>query len=399
MNSLLHIAPQLPPAIDGVGDYCWNLWKHWPEPEPDWKFLVTRGADETAAAWPAVEVCAFAPGKASLATALDQSGCGTVVLHYVGYGYQPKGIPVWLSGAIAEWKQRSPDRRLVTMFHEMYASSSPLRSPFWVAPFAKNIIRELIRLSDAWVTSCDRYFKQLTQEFGARAELGRIVPIGSNIALVSPISPKWLEHSAMPSKFRFVLFGLAKTRIWALERHWRLLRALREAGLVESITLLGKHNEADDDLAVQRFIDAIGETRWHRQFDLSAADVSRVLAGCDFGFVANEPDILTKSGVFAALAAHGVIPIVSTAGHAALPEFVSNAVLSNDESAPSAAAVLDTLRDVAKLRSTREQLLTVAARHLAWPSITQHWHQVLESIAPRRATQPKSVNIPILTGA
>jgi hypothetical protein len=398
MSPLVHIAPQLPPAIDGVGDYCWNLWKHWPEAEPDWKFLVARGADETAAVWRAIEVRAFTLNKSSFAAALEQSGCENAVLHYVSYGFQPKGIPIWLPGAITEWKQANPRRRLVTMFHEMYARSSPLRSPFWVAPLARRIIREIIGLSDAWITSCDRYFNQLTREFKAQAELGCIIPIGSNIPLVSPLDPKWAADSAPLSRFRFAVFGLAKTRLWALERHWKLLHALREAGAVESITLLGKHNETDDDTAEQRFINAIGATEWRRQFDLSAVELSQELAGQDFGFLANEPDILTKSGVFAALATHGVIPIIPIA-QAARPEFVNQAALSNDDTPQSFAALLDTLRDAAKLRSRRERLLAVATDHLAWPRVTQRWHAAVNSALSQRLTRSKGVNVPILTPA
>src|SRR4051812_30627449 len=105
MTSLIHIAPQLPPAIDGVGDYCWNLWRHWPEAKPDWTFLIARGAKATSAVWREVEVSEFAPGRSSLVKPLEQSGGETAVLHYVGYGYQPKGIPVWLPGEIERWKR------------------------------------------------------------------------------------------------------------------------------------------------------------------------------------------------------------------------------------------------------------------------------------------------------
>src|SRR6185436_5560523 len=140
------------------------------------------------------------------------------------------------------------------------------------------------------------------------------------------------------------------------------------------------------DAAEQRYVDAIGQTTWRRQFDASAADLSRELAGNDFGLLANEPDILTKSGVFAALATHGVNPIVSTAG-TALPEFADQAALSNDEAPNSFAAILNTLRDAAKLRFTRERLLSIATEHLAWPRITQRWHEAVAG-GPRRAGQP-----------
>ena len=149
MNSVVHIAPQLPPAIDGVGDYCWNLWRHWPEPDVRWKFLALHNVPQTRAHWREVEVSGFEANAYSLNRALETAGAETVVLHYVSYGFQPKGVPLWLPETLRRWREGSSGKsqkqnadderinvrspRLITMFHEMYARSSPLRSPFWVA--------------------------------------------------------------------------------------------------------------------------------------------------------------------------------------------------------------------------------------------------------------------------
>ncbi len=215
------------------------------------------------------------------------------------------------------------------MFHEMYARSSPLRSPFWVAPFARGIIRDLVKLSDVWITSCDRYFEQLINEFGASAECGRIIPIGSNVPIASERST---DRGTAGGKLRLVSFGLARTRLWALERHWKLLRELNERGALECITLLGKRGVDEDTRAEDSFIRRIGPgVNWRRRFDLSAEELSHELHQHDLGILANEPDILTKSGVFAALANHGVVPVVAAQKIAALPQFVQQAVLANDD--------------------------------------------------------------------
>lgn len=396
MTSLVHITPQLPPAIDGVGDYAANLWRHWPTAPRDWKFLVTRGADATRQAWPEVAVREFSLTGSALTAALEESGSEVAVLHYVGYAYQPKGMPVWLPGAIQRWKSAHSNRRLVTMFHEMYARSTPLRSPFWVAPFARKIISELVQLSDAWVTSCDRYNNQLINEFSARAELGRMLPIGSNIPLAIPIRPS----KTIDAKLRIVLFGLAKTRLWALERHWQFLRAMSEAGLMESITLLGKSNEPEDDRAWQSFADKIGgSVPWLKRFDLTNEEISRELVAHDLGLLANEPDVLTKSGVFAALATHGVIPILSAASPASLPAFTLDAVFSNDDTGKNIEALLAAMRDSPRLERMREQLLKTTADRLAWPRITECWHEVVHRLSSPRPSRSRPVSLPILTGA
>ncbi len=380
MSDVVHIAPQLPPAIDGVGDYCSNLWRHWPERLPNWKFLVIRGAQDAAAFWPEVQINQFGPSENSLRAALERSNCETAVLHYVGYGFQPKGIPVWLPGAIAAWKKSGTQRRLFTMFHEMYARSSPFRSPFWVAPMARKIIRELVGLSNAWVTSCERYFEQLTHEFAASSDNGRIIPIGSNIPL--DMAGTWIDRNDRNgTPFRFVVFGLAKTRLWALERHWRLLRALNEAGSIEFITLLGKHNEPEEEREWQRLKMKIGEgVKWRTRFDLSTTEISHELVAHHFGLLANEPDILTKSGVFAALAGHGTIPIVSTPAKAPLPASLEPLVLANDD--VQNISVLTRLRNPEHWQQMRYGLLEFSGAELAWNRITEKWCRLVSTRRP-----------------
>jgi hypothetical protein len=250
-------------------------------------------------------------------------------------------------------------------------------------------------LSEAWVTNCDRYLNQLITQFNARAELGRMLPIGSNIPLAASVA----RPGPKIPPLRVAVFGLAKTRLWALERHWQLLRAMHERGLIESITLLGKSNDAEDERPWQRIADRIGNVPWRKSFDLTGEEISHELAGHDLGLLANEPDVLTKSGVFAALAMHGVVPILSASSHAALPAFTTNAVLVNDDTPASSATLLEIIRDPIRLQQTREHLVKTTAEHLAWPRITLRWHEILQRITSARAPRPPAVKLPILTSA
>ena len=390
MSAFVHIIPQLPPAIDGVGDYCWNLWKHWLEPELDWGFLVARGAEDTRAMFPEAPVNTFGLNAASLTEALERGSCRTAVLHYVGYAYQPKGIPVWLPRALRDWRYGAAahkpslltGRRLVVMFHEMYARSSPLRSPFWVAPVARRIIRDLARISDTWVTSCERYFGQLSGEFGAQPNAGRIIPIPSNIP-----APFKIDWPPSRGKLRIVVFGLAKTRIWALERHSKLLRALHQADLIEHVTLAGQEPLPEDERMWRHLAARIGSNvEWRTRFNLLAEDISAELVQHDVGLLANEPDVLTKSGVFAALAAHGVVPIVSTPAREPLPERFRPSVLANDDDR-NIEQLVQLLREPSALNQRREHVRALAARELGWPGIARSWSEVLRVNVPAAALQ------------
>jgi hypothetical protein len=392
MSTVLQIAPQLPPAVDGVGDYCWHLWRHWPESTEGWAFAAMGGLEATRRHWPEARLHAFQPNARSLDDAIERRGAQSVVLHYVGYGYNPKGVPLWLAAALTEWRTRSFGR-LVTMFHEMYAESTPLRSPFWVKPWARRVIQQLVQASDAWITSCERYSDQLINEFGARPELGARIPIAANI----PVAPELEEHRLWPLEFgrklRVAIFGLPNTRLTALRRHGRLLKAMISAELVESILLIGKSDRsARHAQRVAEHQRQIGG-QWRLLFDLPPIQVAEALAECDVGLIANEPDTLTKSGVFAALATNGVVAVVADSPHVPVPPPFNDCVLLNDEDAEGG-AILAELRGVNGMTARRRATLRAARAELSWDRVALAFRQAVDAAqAPNRSIRPQSAAV------
>jgi hypothetical protein len=384
MNTIVHIAPQLPPAIDGVGDYCWHVWKHWPDVDTQFRFLVLHGAEKTRAVESSVQVDEFRPG--TLHEVLEAAGARTVVLHYVGYGFQPKGVPLWLPPALERWRSEGSARRLVTMFHEMYATSSPLRSPFWVKPWAQQIIRRLVHASDAWVTSCERYFEWLVNEFHADAKRGTLLPIAPNV----PASPEACQERLWPLQFgrklRVAIFGLPNTRLMALERHHGFLAALVRTQLIETIQLIGKSDVSARH--IKRLLplqQRIGGA-WLSEFDLPSDQVADALAACDIGFVANDASTLTKSGVFAAMASNGVVCIASNQDGSALRPPFNECVMLNNDNPRGFDALMAELRGVNRMVARRRMTLQVARSELAWPRVAAVWRGVLDQA--RQEAQP-----------
>lgn len=396
MKTVIHIAPQLPPALDGVGDYCWNLWRHWPERETSWHFAVLHGAAAAQAAWPAVKVSGFEPNAESLWTVLERSGATTAVLHYVGYGFQPKGIPVWLPRALEDWRGHAghPERRLVTMFHELYATSSPLRSPFWVGPWARRIIRQLVRRSDAWITSCTAYRERLIHEFEADAARGALVPIAANVPAASELDETRLWPLEFGRKLRVAIFGLPHTRLVALQRHAGLMAALVRANMVESLLMIGKSCSGRSyKKQLAELQQRIGGT-WRSEFDLAANEVGDVLAGCDLGLVANDPGTLTKSGVFAAMAVNGLVCVVSNrAGMPAVARPFADCVLLNDEQPSTIQALKNELAGVNRMTARRRATLRVARTDLCWSSVTAQWTTAQANMRAM-AEQPAARSVP-----
>ena len=105
------------------------------------------------------------------------------------------------------------------MFHELEASGPIWTSNFWVKPFAQKIIRDLISNADLWITSCSRYHKKLIEQFDANPKNGALIPIGPNIQPVEPVNFDRPWSLTEGKKLKVVIFGLARTRLWALNVH------------------------------------------------------------------------------------------------------------------------------------------------------------------------------------
>src|SRR5882724_4983623 len=123
---IVQIVPRLAPTVTGVGDYALLIAEelrrahgistrfivgdpHWDGPANVNRFSVAKVAARSAN--DLVRSLAEEPGMQT-----------PVLLHYVGYGYQKRGCPIWLVRGLAQWRSGAAERRLFTMFHELYAS-------------------------------------------------------------------------------------------------------------------------------------------------------------------------------------------------------------------------------------------------------------------------------------
>lgn len=178
--------------------------------------------------------------------------------------------------------------------------------------------------------------KVLERRLGAKPTRGSMIPVASNIEPVRQpdfASPWPLDHGA---GVRIAVFGMPLTRLRGIRAHRNLLLKLAESGGIESILLIGKGDDADpaqkeaDELLKQVGLASKAKYVYSRP----AEEVSEALLSCQLGLVANQPDILFKSTVFAAYASHGLLSVVP-GSH----ESNGLAYLVNDDQRPEATAV------------------------------------------------------------
>jgi hypothetical protein len=298
---LIQIVPSFPPLIDGLGDHAFALAAALQEHEAiSSRFLVcdpTWGSVGDAGTRDARAIGAPA-GEEAFATCLAANAArGVVLLHYVGYGYDGRqGRPAWLLAALTRWRRAHPERRLITMFHELFASGPPWRKAFWLSAGQRRLAAALARLSDLSLTSNDHYAAWLARHLPD----GRPCPVWPVLSNVGePADPP--HYGGRPAAL--AVFGRAPNRARAYRRGAGALVVLcRRLGLREV-------HDLGAPLPDGRLPELPGLVI-HRHGILPPAEISQVLSRCRVGYLDNAGGRLSKSGVFAAYASHGLVPMV-----------------------------------------------------------------------------------------
>jgi hypothetical protein len=227
---------------------------------------------------------------------LTETNARAVVLHFSGYGYQNRGVPLWLTQGLRIWSRRAGCVPLVTIFHELYATGRPWHSAFWLSPLQKRIARSILKVSSAAITPTDLYSKRLSQWRDGNATKITSMPVFSNVGEPGCGSAPCVRIAAA------VVFGRAgvEDRLFGIYRP-EMERIIAALG-IEKIFDVGPRFASPPRTLAGAPVISNGV--------LSQAAVSELLQRTKFGFVAYPLDFIGKSGVFAAYAAHGVVPIV-----------------------------------------------------------------------------------------
>jgi hypothetical protein len=300
-DTVLQIVPHLPGTFDGVGDYALNLARAFSAGHGlNTTFLVARETAATSKDGYAVISGLNSVGSAELAERHEH-----VILHYVNYGYQARGVPFSLRTFVKELRQNLRGR-WATTFHELYASGPPWKSAFWLRPLQVGIARDMIDVSDSCIVS-NAPIEQAIHAYDSRKKV-LSAPVMSNFgepepANLPPVSPR-----------RWAICG--GTALIARSLHlFEQLRPLIPADFApDHLDIVGGREEPSITAAVDRLK---RELSVHHNPEVGVDLASELLRKAAFGwlnyFGAGKlwPGMVLKSTAFAAFCAHGVIPILS----------------------------------------------------------------------------------------
>lgn len=299
MTTILSIVPRLPPAIDGVGDYACLLAaaladRH----EISTRFIACDpiqpiAPDNT----PLSPIQLPQRSSDALLTILDRDRqLDTLFLHYVGYGYAKRGCPLWLVAAVTAWKQAKSSRKLVTMFHEVYASSNrPWSSQFWTSPIQQKIAKDLAEISDTLLTSIQIYADKITDLNPQGVGKIHVLPMFSTIG----DRPESLPLAARQPWL--VTFGNTGFRKDIYTNSISQLTAICQQLEIEEIYDIGNNSAEIIRPIPQVNVKAMGV--------LPASEISQIFSMARAGFLNYPIAYLGKSTIFAAYASHQILPV------------------------------------------------------------------------------------------
>jgi hypothetical protein len=294
--SLIQLVSTFPPHVCGIGDYAFRLAPALRTLGIDSSFLAAMRGNVVGERDIDGFVARSLPEQSAeaLDEALSSDAADILLLHYNGYGYAERGAPVWLVQGLRRWKAGASRRRLVVMFHEVWAFGPPWTSPFWLFPLQRAIAAAILGLADAFLTSADLYAARLRTLAPDRSPVA-VLPVPSNIGEPNNLP---LIETREPLA---VVFGqhFARERVYAhIADFMPILRAAGIEGILDIGPSVSDRAIAQCPLPVTR----CGY--------LQPASASAAMLDARFGLVDYRLDLAAKSGIFAAYAAHGLVPLV-----------------------------------------------------------------------------------------
>jgi hypothetical protein len=303
-DHVLQIVPHLPGTFDGVGDYALNLARRLSADHGITTTFLVAGKTSVRSREGFNVISGFDASQAAT-LARDHEH---VILHYVNYGYQARGVP-FLLRAFAKQFRTQLRGRWVTTFHELYASGPPWKSAFWLRPIQVRIAREIIDISTSCVVSNSPIEEAIHAHDPARKV--HLIPVMSNFG-----EPDLTDFDSASPR-RWAICGGTALIARSLQLLERLCAQIPAAFAPEHVDVVGGR----EDLSISSVLDRLKKSRpdlsFHHYPEVSVDLASEILRQSVFGFIdyfgAGKvwPGMLLKSTAFAALCAHGVIPVLA----------------------------------------------------------------------------------------
>jgi len=294
LNTILQIVPNVPGGLDGVGDYALTVAAK----------LRSETGFTTVFATPGISSATDVHGFQVLPlNQLAGAEFDHVILQYVNYGYQKRGVPLGLLSVLHELR-RQHRGKLLTVFHELYGSGPFWGSAFWLQPFQIHLAKSIARLSDECIVSNENFSADLQR----RVPTAKIRVHPTPSGLEEP--PLTNEQIARRDPHQWVIVGGTVLAERSLRSFARAFQSIPESIIPHALLVLG----GNENSATRSLLNSFKIKSDYRP-QVSSTDASEILRTCSCMWIDyfHRPDMETcvalKSSAFAAACAHAVIPV------------------------------------------------------------------------------------------
>ena len=371
------VFPELPPALDGIGDYTARLGKAF--------YDLCDGAVEVsihtaAQQYDTIEgveiISSFSidssGGVDGLKESLVQVEPDWIVLQYNPFSYGKRGLNLSLPHVVHSTKKLLPSTKLALMVHEPFVPVDTFKNlvmttwqrwQLWQLGQAADLLYFSI---EPWATKFSKWFKNKRVQH---------LPVGSNMPLVPSDRVKTREHlSIKPNEFVMGIFGtLHPSRLMHFIN--RAVEVLQQKSIESTILYIGPHGEkARQALEGVRIIDA-GK--------LSPEEVSHHFQAMDLYVAPFRKGVSARRGSFLVGIQHGIATVSTHGIHT--DTFIKRAheaafLLASDQDMEAFA------NQVERLAQDEEERQKVAAEgqkffnaHFSWSRIAERQYRDMES--------------------
>lgn len=288
MKHLLQIIPNQSNVICGVGDYSRLLAS---KLEANYsistKYLVANTGNSSVSRFNKCDNV-----NVSALRALKK--IDLLLIHFSGYGYHTKGLPLWLPRFIDQFKRMHPSIPVMTMFHELFINARLPSALGILARMQEYIARRIAMLSDIVRTNRQEAAAWLKKV--SRKDSIVCSPVFSNLG--EPLHLPLLKDR----KRTLLLFQPSNTAIY-WEAYYKIIKRVDP----DEIIIAGKHSYVPDNLIKPyKIIGTIASEKASQLFEESRWILYSYLDG-----------YLAKSGILAAAASHKTCCILDSANNSA----------------------------------------------------------------------------------
>jgi len=214
---LIILAPTAPPEVCGVSDFAWQTAKALKRYYTTVIIGVYKKPSNDLVIDPEISVAGW---KGLLAHASSLNQAHDVLINYTPTAYGVLGWPIELIKAIGNLKKANAGNKVFIFFHETWDGSSHLKLHHTIRnKLVKHAIILLGALADG-ITVVTKDQQQKLERILDCYDI-RMGRIGSNI--LPPYPEKGLNSERKIGKW--IIFGLAHTRLWTIQAHMPLLKA------------------------------------------------------------------------------------------------------------------------------------------------------------------------------